>query len=127
MIRAMHGGASFPATRHSVIARIREADPEARRDAFGELISGYWRPVYAHLRVTWRLAPEDAKISPKAFSPTRFRRRGSNSSSRKRDSARSYVCADRFVMNSRQSASRQKRGGGVELISLDFATGNSRM
>ena len=45
----------FPATRHSVIERIRDADPDARRDAFGDLVEGYWKPVYKHLRLTWRL------------------------------------------------------------------------
>ena len=30
------------------------------------------------------------------------------------------VCADRFVMNWRQSASRLKRGGGVATVPLDF-------
>ena len=30
------------------------------------------------------------------------------------------VCADRFVMNTRQTAARLKRGGGVQVLSLDF-------
>jgi len=30
------------------------------------------------------------------------------------------VCADRFVMNMRQSSSRLKRGGGVQTLPLDF-------
>ena len=34
---------------------IRRVDADGRRDAFGELIEGYWKPVYKHLRVTWRI------------------------------------------------------------------------
>ena len=32
----MRGG-GFPATRHSAIERIRDGNPEARREAFGDL------------------------------------------------------------------------------------------
>ena len=118
----MNGGVLFPATRHSVIARIREADPERRRDAFGELITGYWQPVYVHLRVTWRLAPADAQDLTQGFFSEAFQKgwleRFEPDKARFRTFVR--VCADRFVMKSRQTASRQKRGGGVQLISLDF-------
>jgi DNA-directed RNA polymerase specialized sigma24 family protein len=118
----MNKGVPFPATRHSVIARIREADPQARRDAFGELISGYWQPVYAHLRVTWRLAPEDAQDLTQGFFSEAFQKAWLERFEPDKARFRTFVrvCADRFVMNSRQSASRQKRGGGVQLISLDF-------
>jgi DNA-directed RNA polymerase specialized sigma24 family protein len=118
----MNRGVLFPATRHSVIARIREADPQARRDAFGELISGYWQPVYAHLRVTWRLAPEDAQDLTQGFFSEAFQKAWLERFEPEKARFRTFVrvCADRFVMNRRQSASRQKRGGGVELISLDF-------
>jgi len=122
MIRAMNGGALFPSTRHSVIARIREADPQERRDAFGELISGYWQPVYAHLRVTWRLAPEDAQDLTQGFFSEAFEKAWLERFEPEKARFRTFVrvCADRFVMHSRQSASRQKRGGGIQLISLDF-------
>lgn len=119
----MNKGVLFPATRHSVIARIREADPRTRRDAFGELITGYWQPVYAHLRVTWRLAPEDAQDLTQGFFSEAFQKAWLERFQPEKARFRTFVrvCADRFVMNSRQSASRQKRGGGVQLISLDFA------
>lgn len=123
------GGAGFPATRHSVIARIRDVDADGRRDAFGELIEGYWKPVYKHLRVTWRLTPEDAQDLTQGFFAEAFEKawleRFEPGKARFRTFVR--VCADRFVMNSRQSAARQKRGGGVPLLSLDFETAEREM
>ena len=55
----------FPATRPSILERIRDDDPEARREAFGDLVEGYWKPVYKHLRLTWR-ADADEALRPDA-------------------------------------------------------------
>jgi RNA polymerase sigma factor (sigma-70 family) len=112
----------FPPTRHSVIERIRDANPDARRAAFGDLIDGYWRPVYKHLRITWRLDPEDARDLTQGFFADAFQKswleRYEPGKARFRTFVR--VCADRFVMNMRQSASRLKRGGAVQMRPLDF-------
>jgi RNA polymerase sigma factor (sigma-70 family) len=112
----------FPATRHSVIERIRDADPDARRQAYGDLVEGYWKPVYKHLRMTWRLDPEDARDFTQGFFADAFQKawleRYEPGKARFRTFVR--VCADRFVMNARQSASRLKRGGGVHTLVLDF-------
>ena len=112
----------FPATRHSAIERIRDADPETRREAFGDLVEGYWRPVYKHLRLTWHLDAEDARDLTQGFFADAFQKawleRYEPGKARFRTFVR--VCADRFVMNMRQSSSRLKRGGGVQTLPLDF-------
>ena len=112
----------FPATRHSAIERIRDADPDARREAFGDLVEGYWKPVYKHLRLTWRLDAEDARDLTQGFFADAFQKswleRYEPGKARFRTFVR--VCADRFVMNMRQSSSRLKRGGGVQMLPLDF-------
>lgn len=118
------GGGGFPATRHSVIGRLRENDPDGRRDAFGELVDAYWKPVYKHLRLTWRLAPEDAQDLTQGFFAEAFEKEWLERFEPGKARFRTFVrvCADRFVMNSRQSAARQKRGGGARMIALDFET-----
>jgi RNA polymerase sigma factor (sigma-70 family) len=112
----------FPATRHSVIERIRDGSADARRQAFGDLIEGYWKPVYKHLRITWRLDPEDARDLTQGFFAEAFQKawleRYEPGKARFRTFVR--VCADRYVMNMRQSASRLKRGGGAYRLPLDF-------
>ncbi len=112
----------FPPTRHSVIERIRNADAATRREAFGDLIDGYWRPVYKHLRVTWQLDSEEAQDLTQGFFADAYQKswleRYEPSKARFRTFVR--VCADRFLMNTRQAASRMKRGGGLVAVPLDF-------
>jgi RNA polymerase sigma factor (sigma-70 family) len=114
--------AGFPATRHSVIERIRDVDPDARREAFGDLIDGYWKPVYKHLRITWRLDSEAARDLTQAFFADAYQKAWLERYDPSKAKFRTFVrvCADRFVMNMRQAASRLKRGGSATTISLDF-------
>ena len=112
----------FPVTRHSAIERIRDADPDTRRKAFGDLVEGYWKPVYKHLRLTWRLDAEDARDLTQGFFTDAFQKLWLERYEPEKARFRTFVrvCADRFVMNMRQSSSRLKRGGGVQLLPLDF-------
>jgi RNA polymerase sigma factor (sigma-70 family) len=112
----------FPATRHSVIERIRDGSADARRQAFGDLIEGYWKPVYKHLRITWRLDPEDARDLTQGFFAEAFQKAWLERYEPGKAKFRTFVrvCADRFVMNTRQAASRLKRGGGAHRLPLDF-------
>jgi DNA-directed RNA polymerase specialized sigma24 family protein len=112
----------FPPTRHSVIERIRAADPDARREAFGDLIDGYWKPVYKHLRITWKLDEEEARDLTQSFFADAFQKSWLERFEPDKARFRTFVrvCADRFVMNVRQSASRLKRGGGATTVPLDF-------
>jgi DNA-directed RNA polymerase specialized sigma24 family protein len=112
----------FPATRHSVIERIRDANPDARREAFGDLIAGYWKPLYKHLRITWHLEADEAGDLTQAFFADAFQKSWLERYEPDKARFRTFVrvCADRFVMNVRQSASRQKRGGGATIVPLDF-------
>ena len=112
----------FPATRLSVIERIRDANPEARREAFGDLVEGYWKPLYKYLRITWRLDSEDARDLTQAFFADAFQKSWLERFEPGKARFRTFVrmCADRFAMNARQSAGRLKRGGGAQTVSLDF-------
>jgi DNA-directed RNA polymerase specialized sigma24 family protein len=114
--------AGFPPTRHSVIERIRDTDPDARREAFGDLIDGYWKPVYKHLRLTWSVDAEEARDLTQAFFADAFQKSWLERYEPDKARFRTFVrvCVDRFVMNVRQTAARLKRGGGAAVVSLDF-------
>lgn len=116
-------GRAFPSTRQSVIQRIRSTDPSSRRGAFDDLVTGYWKPVYKYLRLTWHLAGEDAEDLTQAFFSEAFEKAWLERFDPDRARFRTFVrlCADRLVMNWKQSESRLKRGGGVETVALDFA------
>jgi RNA polymerase sigma factor (sigma-70 family) len=112
----------FPSTRHSVIARIRDPDDGRRREAFGDLVTGYWRPVYKYLRLTWQLSDEDAQDLTQAFFAEAYQKSWLERFEPGKARFRTFVrlCADRFVMNWQQSASRLKRGGASTMVALDF-------
>ena len=116
-------GGAFPSTRHSVIQRIRSTDPSSRRGAFDDLVTGYWKPVYKYLRLTWHLSGEDAEDLTQAFFSEAFEKAWLERFDPDRARFRTFVrlCADRLVMNRKQSESRLKRGGAVETVALDFA------
>ena len=120
---------AFPATRQSMLERIRDTDPDTRRRAFGDLVEGYWKPVYKHLRLTWRLEPDEAQDLTQGFFTESFQKAWLERYEPGRARFRTFVrvCADRFVMNTRQAASRQKRGGGVETVALDFDSAEREM
>jgi DNA-directed RNA polymerase specialized sigma24 family protein len=112
----------FPPTRHSVIERIRDGNDDTRRQAFGDLIEGYWKPVYKHLRITWRLTPDDAQDLTQGFFADAFQKSWLEKFEPGKARFRTFVrvCADRFVMDARQAASRLKRGGATQTVALDF-------
>ncbi|MEO7274803.1 MAG: hypothetical protein ABIX28_06395, partial [Vicinamibacterales bacterium] len=116
-------GRGFPATRHSIIERLRVGGSTLRRQAFGDLVEGYWKPVYTHLRLTWRLDPDEAQDATQGFFAAAFEKawleRFDPGQARFRTFLR--ICADRFVQHGRAAAAATKRGGDVHLVALDFA------
>jgi DNA-directed RNA polymerase specialized sigma24 family protein len=113
---------AFPPTRYSVIERLRNDDAVERSAAFGDLVLGYWKPIYKHLRATWRMGPEDAQDLTQAFFSDAFEKGWLEKYEPGKARFRTFVrvCVDRFAMNARQAASRAKRGGDVRMVSLDF-------
>jgi RNA polymerase sigma factor (sigma-70 family) len=119
---AAPGPSAFPSTRLSVIERMRDGDVDVRRAAFGDVIDAYWRPVYTHLRLTWTLTPEDAQDLTQGFFAGAFEKTWLEAYDPARARFRTFVrvCADRYLMNWRQAATRLKRGGETALSPPDF-------
>jgi RNA polymerase sigma factor (sigma-70 family) len=105
-----------------VVDAIRDDNAETRRDALDQLIAVYWRPVYAHLRRTWRLQGADAEDLTQEF----FAQAVTGEFLRGYDPGqarfRTYVraCLDRFAAKAQRSGQRLKRGGGAPVLPLDF-------
>jgi DNA-directed RNA polymerase specialized sigma24 family protein len=113
----------FPATRHSIVSALGGEDPGAAEHAWDTLVRGYWRPVYAYLRLRWQLAHDDAQDLTQEF----FGRAHARGFFDRFDPAKARfrtflrVCLDRFVLKEREALGRAKRGGGATHRSLDFA------
>jgi DNA-directed RNA polymerase specialized sigma24 family protein len=119
----------FPPTRHSVIERMRSADTGTRREAFGDLAEGYWKPLYKYLRIHWQASHDVAQEWTQAFFSEALQKEWLARYEPEKARFRTFIrlCADRFVMNARQSESRIKRGGGLELLPLDFPAAEAEM
>jgi hypothetical protein len=116
---------AFPTTRHSVIERLRTGEGTPRRDAFGDLAAGYWKPIYKYLRVKWRLEPEAAEDATQAFFAEAFEKAWLERYDPAQARFRTFVrlCVDRLLMNIQQAEGRAKRGGDARVISIDSIDG----
>jgi RNA polymerase sigma factor (sigma-70 family) len=115
---------AFPTTRHSVIERLRSHESVQRTTALGDLVEGYWKPVYKYLRVQWRMPVEEAEDAAQSFFAEALEKAWFDRYERDKARFRTFVrvCVDRMVMNARQAAGREKRGGASRTISVDFAS-----
>jgi DNA-directed RNA polymerase specialized sigma24 family protein len=115
-------GDKFPATRWSVLDAARSDDPGERERALAALSVSYWKPVYKYVRVRWNRPIEDAQDLTQGFFAELLERnllaQYDSAKSRLRTFLR--MCVDSFVMNQDKAAHRQKRGGNVSHIALDF-------
>jgi RNA polymerase sigma factor (sigma-70 family) len=113
----------FPATRHSIVEAARSADPERRRAAFDRVVEAYWKPVYVYLRLRWRASAEDAKDLTQGFFARVLEKGYLEEYDPERARFRTFlrICLDRYAANEDAAQHRYKRGGGAEILSLDFA------
>jgi RNA polymerase sigma factor (sigma-70 family) len=117
------GGDKFPATRWSVIDAARSADTGERDRALAALFAAYWRPVYKYVRIRWNRPAEDAQDLTQGFFAELLERDLLSKYDPAKSRLRTFlrVCADSFVLNQDKAASRQKRGGNILHVALDFA------
>ena len=115
---------AFPATRLSVVERTRSGDEETRRIALATIIEAYWKPSYKYLRLKWALDAEAAADLTQEFFASALEKEVVEKYDPARARFRTYLrlCLDGFASNARKAERRQKRGGGVTLVPLDFET-----
>jgi RNA polymerase sigma factor (sigma-70 family) len=112
----------FPQTRSSIVEQLNSTDDQARNAAYDLLVRAYWQPVYAYLRLRWRLDPDDAQDATQSFLASAWSKGYFESFDAEKARFRTFlrVCLDRFVQNQLKAQHAQKRGGG-KVLSLDFA------
>jgi RNA polymerase sigma factor (sigma-70 family) len=116
-------GSAFPPTRYSVLEAARgEATPERAR-ALETLFSAYWKPVYKYIRLKFHQSPADAQDLTQGFFAELLERNLLTHFDSSRARLRTYLrlCVDSFALNEQKAAVRQKRGGGITHLALDFA------
>src|SRR5713226_59222 len=117
------GGDRFPPTRRSVIEAARSIDAEEREHALGALCASYWKPVYKYVRWRWNRPAEAAQDLTQGFFAELLERELLDNFDSKKSRLRTYlrICVDSFVMNEDKAGRRQKRGGSIPHVALDFA------
>jgi len=123
------GGDRFPLTRRSVIEAARSIDREERERALEALCAAYWKPVYKYVRWRWNWAANDAQDLTQGFFAELFERELLDKFDPKKSRLRTYlrVCVDSFVMNEDKWGRRQKRGGNILNVALDFAAAEEEL
>jgi RNA polymerase sigma factor (sigma-70 family) len=116
------GGGRFPPTRWSVIEAAKSPDGAERKRALETLCAAYWRPVYKYVRLRWNRPASDAQDLTQGFFAEMLERELLDRFDPGKSRLRTYlrVCVDSFVMNEDKAARRQKRGGNIPHLALDF-------
>jgi RNA polymerase sigma factor (sigma-70 family) len=117
------GGDRFPPTRRSAIEAVRSIDAEERGRALEALCAAYWKPIYKYVRWRWNRPAEAAQDLAQGFFAELLERELLDKFDPNKSRLRTYlrVCVDSFVLNEDKAGRRQKRGGNVLHVALDFA------
>ncbi|HST11723.1 MAG TPA: sigma-70 family RNA polymerase sigma factor [Terriglobales bacterium] len=119
----------FPLTRWSVIEATRSARLDERQRALDALVSAYWKPVYKYIRLHWNKENEEAKDLTQDFFARLIEKNLLDRFDPAKARLRTYlrVCIDGLVMNTDKAAQRQKRGGEMTLLPLDFESAEGEL
>lgn len=110
-------GGAFPQTLWTVILGAKDGGgPQLEK-----LCAMYWKPVYWLVRLRWSRSNEDAKDLTQEFFATFLEKDFLKSVSPDRGRFRSFVRAalEHFMLNRHRDANRVKRGGGLQIVSLE--------
>jgi RNA polymerase sigma factor (sigma-70 family) len=112
---------AFPATRHTALSELADAEPARRRAAADALVRAYWKPCYAYARRTHRLSNDDAKELVQGFFTRAIEQGVFGRFDPARGRLRTFLraCLDHHVLHEREKAGREKRGGGARAVPLD--------
>ena len=114
------GNAPFPPTLWSVVLLAGQSPSAESREALATLCRAYWFPLYAFLRRQGQ-SPHDAEDLTQAFFEFLLEHQSLGQVRRERGKFRSFLLASlrNFLSDQRDKAAAQKRGGRVQIISLD--------
>lgn len=119
--------ATFNTTHWSVVLAATRGDDTCAREALARLCQTYWYPLYAYVRRRGHSA-HDAQDLTQAFFAKLLERDSLVSVSRELGKFRTFILTamKRFLASEWKYANAQKRGGGQELLSLDWAAAEER-
>ena len=111
-----------------MVLTARAKDSPAARQALEQLCRAYWYPMYAHVRRAGHLA-SDAEDLTQAFFARLLEKDWLAVADRKRGRFRSFLLGSlkHFLANEWDKARARKRGGHLQIVSLDAPAGEDRL
>jgi DNA-directed RNA polymerase specialized sigma24 family protein len=118
----MGGDANFQPTRWSLVAAVRADGSERQRAAREQLCSTYWYPLYAYVRRSGHDAEEALDLTQSFFAHL-LEKNLFALAEQERGKLRTFLLSalQRFLCDEWRKGQRLKRGGGVEVLSIDEA------
>jgi RNA polymerase sigma factor (sigma-70 family) len=118
----------FVTTPWTEVMLAGEQNTPGAREALEHLCRLYWYPLYAHIRYTVK-DPHDAEDLTQEFFRLLIEKNYLDAADRQRGKFRSFllVAVKRFLINAHKHATRLKRGGGQNLVSLDAELAENRL
>lgn len=115
-------GREFRTTHWSVVALAGQSDSEAASRALEALCGRYWYPIFAYLRHRGN-DPYQAEDLTQAFFTRLLEKNYLAAADRERGRFRTFLLTalNHFLANEWNRAQAQKRGGGCQFISLEYA------
>jgi RNA polymerase sigma-70 factor (ECF subfamily) len=122
------GQGRFATTRWSLVLAAGGSAADKSRAALVALCEAYWYPLYAYARRRGHVAEEAQDLTQEFFAQL-VEKRIVRSADRQRGKFRSFLLAslNHFLAKEWRPQGAKKRGGGQTLLSLDFASGESRL
>jgi RNA polymerase sigma-70 factor (ECF subfamily) len=119
--------AVFATTRWSVVRAAGHANPTQARAALEKLCRTYWYPLYAYVRRRGH-SPPDAQDLTQEFFAHLLERQSLALADPNLGRFRAFIVAslNHFLANEWKKAQAQKRGGGHQPFSLDWAAAEER-
>ncbi len=120
-------GDYFVSTRWTVVLSAGHKSSPGSDQALAELCQLYWYPLYAYVRRHGR-SREDAEDLVQAFFEKFLQKNYLEDVSCERGKFRAFLlaCLKHFLANESDKATRQKRGGGAQHLSLDWQRAEER-
>jgi RNA polymerase sigma factor (sigma-70 family) len=117
----------FTSTHWSQVLAAGDASSPRAADALAQLCRTYWYPLYVFVR-RQGIDAEEAQDLTQAFFARLLERNFIAAAVEEKGRFRSFllIALKRFLLNERERAQAQKRGGGQTLVSLDDAEAEGR-
>ena len=118
---------SFATTHWSLVLAAGKAASADAQEALAALCQAYWYPLYAYVRRQGH-QPEDARDLTQEFFVRVLEKHYLQSADPERGRFRSFLLTafKRFLSKERDRQNTKRRGGGMNLLPLDFEAGERR-